>query len=85
MVVAATNGVSAVLASDGTPVAEAEKRTTSVLLEEVTTSSRTTPAVRMGPWPGRVAILVVLVALLPRRATPSMPYARRAANEGVAG
>lgn len=83
--VAATNGISAVIDSDGSPVAEAAKRTTTVLVEEVTTSTRTTPAVLLGPWPGRTAVLVTVAVLLASRyRRPAMPYARRAPTEGVA-
>ncbi|WP_110183451.1 apolipoprotein N-acyltransferase [Nocardioides solisilvae] len=54
--VAATNGVTGVVAPDGRVLAEAEPRTTSVLVQEVPLSSRTTPAVALGPWPGRLAV-----------------------------
>jgi apolipoprotein N-acyltransferase len=64
LVVAATNGVSGIIAPDGTVLAEAEPRTQEVLLEEVELLSATTPAVRMGLWPGRLLVVVTVVAAL---------------------
>ena len=59
--VAATNGISGVIAADGTVQAQAEPQTTTVLVERVALSSRITPAVRLGPWPGRLFCAVALV------------------------
>lgn len=82
--VAATNGITAIIGADGSPVAEAPKRSTTVLVEAVTTSSRTTPAVLVGAWPGRLAVLVtVLVLVRPRMRGWWMPYARGAESEGA--
>jgi apolipoprotein N-acyltransferase len=55
-VVAATNGVTGIISSDGSVIAEAVPRTTTVLVEDIALSSRITPAVRLGPWPGRVVL-----------------------------
>ena len=73
VLVAATNGVSGVIAPDGTVVARAGIRTQQVLLEEVTLSDALTPAVRLGAWPGRVAALATVVGLL----LGLLPYRRR--------
>ena len=74
--VASTNGVSGVIAPDGDVVATAQPRTTAVLVEQVGLVDSLTPAMRIGPWPGRVlAGLTVLGALLGllsgRRRTPT--------------
>lgn len=83
IVVAATNGISAIIRADGVPVAEADKRTTSVLVADVETSTRTTPSVAMGAWPGWLAVAAAVGALLgPRTRRRLMPYARRAESEG---
>lgn len=58
--VAATNGISGIIGPDSVALAEADPRTTSVLVGEVSLSSSLTPAVRLGPWPGRLAVLVSL-------------------------
>jgi apolipoprotein N-acyltransferase len=86
LVVAATNGVSGIIAPDGTVLAEAEPRTQEVLLEEVELLSATTPAVRMGLWPGRLLVGVTVVAAL----VGVVPYRRsrrgnvpRRTREGV--
>ena len=79
VVVAATNGVSGIIAPDGEVVASAAPRTRDVLVEDVVLSSTVTPAVRMGLWPGRVMVVVALLAsawsLVPyrRRSTPGTP------------
>ncbi|MBJ7358986.1 apolipoprotein N-acyltransferase [Nocardioides sp.] len=62
--VASTNGVSGVIAPDGSVVDVAEPRTQDVLLEQVTLIDTLTPATRIGPWSGRVAALLTVVGLL---------------------
>ena len=62
--VASTNGVTGVIAPDGTVVDVAEPRTQDVLLQQVTLISSLTPATRIGPWTGRLAALMTLVGLL---------------------
>jgi apolipoprotein N-acyltransferase len=54
LVVAATNGITGVIAPDGTVVASADPRTTAVLVERVGLSTELTPAIRLGVWPSRV-------------------------------
>jgi apolipoprotein N-acyltransferase len=69
--VATTNGVSGLIAPDGHVIATADKRTRSVLVERLGLTDQLTPAMRIGPWGGRVAIgltaLGVMLALLPYR------------------
>jgi apolipoprotein N-acyltransferase len=76
VVVAATNGVSGIIAPDGEVVASAAPRTQDVLVEDVVLSSTITPAVRMGLWPGRIAVVVALLAV----AWSLVPYRRRSAS-----
>jgi apolipoprotein N-acyltransferase len=65
LVVAATNGITGVIAPDGTVVASADPRTTEVLVERVGLSTELTPAIRLGVWPSRVfAGLSILGVLL---------------------
>ncbi len=69
VVVAAINGVSGVVAPDGTLVARAEPRTQAVLVEQVGLSQQLTPAVRIGPWLGRACAVAALLALVLGRLT----------------
>ncbi len=64
LVVAATNGITAVVAPDGTVVASADPRTTAVLVERVGLSDALTPAIRLGAWPARVFTGMSLVGLV---------------------
>jgi apolipoprotein N-acyltransferase len=64
VVVASTNGISGVVAPDGHVIARARPRTTAVLDERVGLVDALTPAVRLGPWPGRVLAGVTVVGLL---------------------
>lgn len=79
--VAAINGVSGVIAPDGTVVASAGARTQAVLVEEVELSSALTPAVALGLWPGRFSVLVALVHL----AVGFVAYRRRRGATGPRG
>jgi apolipoprotein N-acyltransferase len=69
--VATTNGVSGLIAPDGRVIATADKRSRAVLVERLGLTSQLTPATRIGPWTGRVAlgltVLGVLLVLLPYR------------------
>lgn len=62
--VAAVNGVSGIIAPDGTVLERAGTRTTAVLQSEVPLVDAVTPAVRMGPWPGGLAVAATLLGLL---------------------
>jgi apolipoprotein N-acyltransferase len=63
LVVAASNGITGVIAPDGTVVASADPRTTAVLVERVGLSTELTPATRMGAWPSRVFTGLSLLCL----------------------
>ena len=73
VLVAATNGVSGVVAPDGTVLDRAEPRTQAVLTEDVNLSTEITPAVRIGPWLGRVCAGIAVAALC----LGLLPYRRR--------
>ena len=72
-VVAATNGVSGVIAPDGTVVASADPRTQEVLLERLELNDAVTPGVRLAPWIGAACLLATGLALL----AGLIPYRRR--------
>jgi apolipoprotein N-acyltransferase len=72
LVVAATNGVSGVIAPDGTVVASASPRTQAALVEEVGLTASIPPSVRIGPWSGRLCMLLSAVGL----ALALVPYRR---------
>jgi apolipoprotein N-acyltransferase len=72
-VVAATNGVSGVIAPDGTVLDRAGVRTRAVLVERIGLDSALTPAVRLGSWPGRLCVAAALLGLLLGR----VPYRRK--------
>jgi len=69
--VATTNGVSGLIAPDGRVIATADKRTQAVLVGRLGLTSQLTPAIRIGPWAGRVAtgltVIGVMLVLLPYR------------------
>ncbi|WP_141013309.1 apolipoprotein N-acyltransferase [Nocardioides sambongensis] len=73
LVVASPNGRSGVIAPDGSVVATAPPRTQAVLNEQVGLSTTLTPAMRLGPWPGRLFTLLSLGGLL----LGSVAYRRR--------
>ncbi|GAA1973601.1 apolipoprotein N-acyltransferase [Nocardioides panacihumi] len=64
VVVASTNGLTGVIGPDGRVIARAQPRTTAVLDEQVGLVDALTPAVRLGPWPGRAFAVITLGALL---------------------
>jgi apolipoprotein N-acyltransferase len=66
VVVAAINGISGVVRPDGEVVASVPAREQEVLVESVGLSTTITPAVRLGVWPGRLALgfLVLHTALV---------------------
>jgi apolipoprotein N-acyltransferase len=72
-VVASTNGISGVIAPDGTVVATADVRTTAVLVEEVGLIDDVTLGIRVGPWVERLCIGVTLLGLL----LATLAYRRR--------
>ena len=66
VVVAAINGISGVVRPDGVVVSSVPARGQEVLVETVGLSTTITPAVRLGVWPGRLALgfLVLHTALV---------------------
>ena len=63
VVVAAINGVSGIIAPDGEVVRAADPRTRALVVGDVTLADELTPAVAMGPWPGRVIVGITLAAI----------------------
>jgi apolipoprotein N-acyltransferase len=63
VLVAATSGLSAVVAPDGTLVAETDLFTEAVLVEQVRLAQDRTLATRLGAWPEAVLFLVALGAV----------------------
>ena len=64
VVVAAINGISGVIAPDGSVLTEIPVRTRGYVDASVGLYDAVTPAVRMGPWLGRVCLAVVVVGWL---------------------
>ncbi|MCW2766145.1 MAG: apolipoprotein N-acyltransferase [Nocardioides sp.] len=73
VVVASTNGLSGVIAPDGSVVATAEKRTQAVMDEQVGLSTGIPFGVRLGPWTGRACFALTCLGLL----LGVVPYRRR--------
>jgi apolipoprotein N-acyltransferase len=61
VVVAAINGISGVVRPDGEVVASVPARGQEVLVETVGLSTTITPAVRLGVWPGRLALVFLVL------------------------
>jgi apolipoprotein N-acyltransferase len=72
VVVAATNGISGIIAPDGSVVTRAKPRTQTSLVETIDLYRGTTIGVWLGPWLGRAAMVVTLVAV-----GSSIAYRRR--------
>lgn len=81
VVVAAINGISGVVRPDGSVVASVPARGQEVLVETVGLGSTITPAVRLGVWPGRLAMLFLAVHALVAVVT----YRRRRRGERPVG
>jgi apolipoprotein N-acyltransferase len=64
VVVAAINGITGVIAPDGSVVTEAAPRSRSYAEARVGLVDTVTPAVRIGPWLGRGCVLLTAVACL---------------------
>ena len=62
--VAATSGISAVIAPDGTVEQRSAEFVATSLVSEVSRRDALTLADRLGPWPERAAVIVVVVALV---------------------
>jgi apolipoprotein N-acyltransferase len=76
VVVAAINGISGVVRPDGTVAASVGARREGVLVEEVGLSTTTTPAVRLGVWPARLALIFLVCHAL----AVLVAYGRRRSN-----
>jgi apolipoprotein N-acyltransferase len=76
LAVASTNGVSGVIAPDGSVVASAAPRTQRVLVEQVGLVDSVTPAVRLGAWTGRFLIALTAIGLLVTLSSGRLPYRR---------
>ena len=79
LVVAATNGVSGVIAPDGTVVASAPTRTQSALVEQVQLTTSLPPSVRIGPWSGRICVFLTALGLT----LALVPYRRQRNKHAV--
>ncbi len=62
--VAATNGLTGLIAPDGTVLDAADPRTRAVLMRELPLDTAVTPGIRLGIWIGRGAVAVTVAALL---------------------
>lgn len=79
LVVAATNGVSGVIAPDGTVVASAPTRSQAALVEQVQLTTSLPPSVRIGPWSGRLCVLLTALGLV----AALLPYRRQRTQHEV--
>jgi apolipoprotein N-acyltransferase len=83
VVVASTNGISGIVAPDGSVVARAPQRRQVVLERNVALVHRRTPAIVLGAWPEVVLSTISVISLL---AAAGVGYRRRArARGGPAG
>ncbi|GAA4716122.1 apolipoprotein N-acyltransferase [Nocardioides conyzicola] len=83
LAVSSTNGVSGVIAPDGSVVSSAEPRTQAALVETVGLDTGITPAVRIGPWSGRVCIALTALGLLMALVPYPLSRTRRRAEEAA--
>jgi apolipoprotein N-acyltransferase len=79
--VATTNGVSGIIAPDGSVMETADIRTRAVLVQQVGLTEQLTPAMRIGPWGGRLATGVAVLGLL----LVALPYRRRDPDADAGG
>jgi apolipoprotein N-acyltransferase len=76
--VAAINGVSGIVAPDGTVVDSAAPRTQDVLQAEVSLVDGLTPGVWMGAWPGRASVAITILCV----GLTLVPYRRHTDRDG---
>ena len=76
LVVASTNGISGVVAPDGSVVASTPRRTQDVLVARVALDGTLTPGVALGPWTGRLCAALTVLGLLLAGRSGGLPYAR---------
>jgi apolipoprotein N-acyltransferase len=79
--VATTNGVSGIIAPDGHVVATADLQTRAVLVQQVGLTDALTPAMRIGTWSSRVAVLLTGLGI----ALCLLPYRRREQQDADPG
>jgi apolipoprotein N-acyltransferase len=77
LAVSSTNGVSGVIAPDGSVVASADPRTQAALVGTVGLDTAITPAVRIGPWSGRVCVVLTVLGMV----LALVPYRRNLTRE----
>ncbi|MGI5217776.1 apolipoprotein N-acyltransferase [Nocardia sp. CA-290969] len=86
LVVAATSGVSAIIAADGGVRQESALFRPEALVAQVPLRTATTPATALGPWPELAAVLVTVVgavvAVVRRRADRRLPESAGSAVRG---
>jgi apolipoprotein N-acyltransferase len=87
--VASTNGITGIIAPDGTPTSVLDRRTQGYVVETVPLTDSVPPGIRLGPWIGRacaiLSILALVGALLPYRRSrgrdaPASPSHRQVAH-----
>jgi apolipoprotein N-acyltransferase len=76
LAVASTNGISGIVAPDGSVVASTPRRTQDVLVDRVGLDGSITPGVALGPWTGRACIALTALGLLLAAGVGGLPYAR---------
>ncbi len=74
VVVASTNGITGIIAPDGTATSALERRTQGYVVERVPLTSAVPPGMRLGPWLGLACLVVGVCALV----LPLLPYRRKA-------
>jgi apolipoprotein N-acyltransferase len=84
VVVAAIDGISGVIAPDGSVVTSVPVRTRGYVDASVGLYDRVTPAVRIGPWLGRLCLGAVVLGWLLALGRYRRTGARRATGRGAA-
>jgi len=76
LVVSSTNGLTGVIAPDGSVVTSAEPRTQAALVEQVGLDTSITPAVRIGGWARWFVVALAAVGLVFTVLSSGLPYRR---------
>ena len=88
VVVASTNGITGIIAPDGTPTSVLDRWTQGYVVEQVPLTSDVPPGIRVGPALGLACVVVgicaLAAALLPYRRTDARPPAARVMASSVA-
>ena len=90
LVVASTNGISGIIDPEGEVVATTAPRSQAAMVAQVGLDSSLTPAVRMGSWPGRLALALTAIGLVLALRGSGLSYRRpgnrqQAQDDGPAG